>query len=704
VSLRFAALLLAAVLSCAGADSARAAPPPSIVASWVAGVTSSSADLRAKIDPEGPTAAYRFEYLSEAAYSANRAGHPSGDGFEGASLAPALGSGLLGGGTQPLAVSQHIVSLAPETAYRYRPVASSSAGTTIGPEHVLTTRAPTNAAVILDDRGWEMVSPVEKGGGSVGEPETLFGGGDFQAAASGSAVTYGSATAFAEAVGAAPVSQYVSSRGDSGWSARNVSAPLESNAYGDEPDGAPFRIFSPDLRRALMVDGGRCVAAGTCPPNYSLWEGGSFSVLPTLQGLRLAGADPDLRHVVFTAASGLYEWGGASLAALSSVSGAALAAPVGAVSADGGRVYFTAAGNLYLHEGATTYQVDSAEGGGGTFQAASEDGSVAFLTDAGHLYRYLAGGAATDIAPAGGVTGVLGASPSGGDVYYQDGSGLWHWHEGTATEILPGAGIAASSDYPPATATARVSADGAHLAFLSKAEIPPFDNLDAGTESPDTELYLYGPSPGGGPSRLVCPSCNPTGERPRGSASIPGAEVNGSTTAYRPRALSASGNRVFFDTGDRLAVGDTDGGRDVYEWEAQGEGSCTTPPGCVSPVTGGRTTGGRFVDASADGGDVYFISEESLVGSDPGSIDLYDYRTGGGFPQPPTPIPCVGDSCQPPPSPPDELSPGTLVPTSPNPAARYFGPTKRHARKSHPKRKRHRHSSGKNRRRGARRG
>ena len=174
--------------------------------------------------------------------------------------------------------------------------------------------------------------------------------------------------------------------------------------------------------------------------------------------------------------------------------------------------------------------------------------------------------------------------------------------------------------------------------------MPPFDNLDAGTGSPDTELYLYGPPPGGGAPRLVCASCNPTGERPKGSASIPGAEVNGSTLAYRPRALASSGNRVFFETSDRLVIGDSDNRPDVYEWEAGGEGSCGEPEGCVGLVSGGRGSGGSFLDASADGGDVYFSTEESLVHADPGAIDVYDYRVGGGFPEPAEPIICVGDS------------------------------------------------------------
>jgi hypothetical protein len=651
-------------------------------------VTATSARLRAKVDPEGAATTYRFEYLTEAAYEANRKANPKGDGFEGASPAPLSGAAAIGSGSSPVAVAQHVGSLAPLTAYRYRPVASSSAGTAIGPERVFATEAPTNASELLDDRAWEMVSPLDKGGGAIGAPGALFGGGDFQAAAGGGAATYGSATAFGEALGAPPVSQYLSTRGASGWSTANLSPAQESGAYGDEPDGAPFRLFSTDLTRALMLDPSRCAVEGTCPPSYSLWEAGAFASLPTSPGLALEGASPDLHHAVFGAAGGLYEWNGGALQAVSAAPGATLAAPIGAISDDGSKVYFAEAegGPLKLREmGGATKTLPETTGTGAAFQAASGTGEFAYYTVAGTLYRYEAK-AATAKSIASGVVGVLAVSGSGEDVYYQDAAALKRWHEGAVTTIVAGAGVAAPSDYPPATATARLSADGAHLAFLSAAEIPPFDNLDAKTELPDTELYLYGPPPGGGAPRLVCASCNPTGERPQGSTSIPGAQVNGSTLAYRPRALSADGQRVFFDSADRLVPGDTDGRPDVYEWEAEGKGSCTHAPGCVELISGGRSSGGRFVDASAEGTDALFLTEESLLGADPGSVDLYDARAGGGFPEPKAPIPCVGDACQPLPLPPEDPSPGTLVPNAGNPSPRYYHP--KHKKKRHKKKHR----------------
>ena len=149
--------------------------------------------------------------------------------------------------------------------------------------------------------------------------------------------------------------------------------------------------------------------------------------------------------------------------------------------------------------------------------------------------------------------------------------------------------------------------------------------------------------------------------------------------------LSTSGNRVFFESSDDLAPGDTDSRPDVYEWEAQGEGNCATAPGCQSLISGGREGGASFLDASADGSDVYFLTEESLVRSDPGSIDVYDARAGGGFPEPETPLACLADACQQLPAPPEDPTPGTLAPNSGNPPQKYYSSGKAKKKRRCPK-------------------
>jgi hypothetical protein len=633
-------------------------------------------------------------------------------------------------------------------------------------------RAQQNSNLLPDCRGYEMVSPVDKNGGEVEAPGAVAGGGVLQAAAGGGAVTYGSQASFgAGAQGAAPASQYVATRGSGGWSSENITAPLFSDTYNASDEGAPYQLFSADLARGLLLNGDHCrgggggcaVAnpplAGTDAPagyqNYYLREGVGFSALlgslnagyldlgPADFDLRLAGASADLTHVVVStcakltaeatevavgsgcdpAQQNLYEWSsGTGLSLINLLPGqfqgnhhGVLAAQSGAVSPGGARVYWREpGGNLYLRESGDTKQVDADAGGGGTFETASADGAVAFFTVGGHLWRYDDGsGHATDLT-SGGVAGVLGASDGGDYVYYQDGNGLQQWHSGTITEVAPGAGATGSSDYPPTAGTARVSADGTHLLFVSSAYLlVGYDNTDLASPALcgqptgicDSEVYLYDAT---GAGTLTCVSCNPTNGRPIGPSSIPGAIANGtapgSTNSYKPRALSADGKRVFFDSRDALAPTDTNSDADVYQWEAQGEGNCARPSGCVGLISSGRgQDGASFADASADGSDALFLTGESLIRDsagndlDPGSVDLYDARAGGGFLVPSPPIICEGDSC--PVLPPEPVDPTltTLQPGPGNPPVRYHnlnGQKKKKRHKKHHKARHHKRHHG----------
>jgi len=665
-------LVLLLLFGAAVAMPAEAASPPEpeITAAWVSGVTATSAVLQAEVNPEGSSTRYHFEYLTLAAYEANLgAGR---EPFLGAASVPTANNGL-GAGTTPVPVSFSLVApsnpLVPATSYRYRAVAVNNAGTAATAAHTLRTTAPGPPPGLADGRAWEMVSPIDKGGGAVAGPGALFGGGDIQAAGQGGALTYGSATAFGEAPGAPPASQYISTRTASGWVTQNVSQPLVAGGYGDEPDGVPFRIFSEDLARALLLDPRHCELAEACPRSYSLRDSatGALTPLPAqASGMRVLSASSDLGRVIFESEGDAYEWSGGGLVPISLL-------PPGA-------------------------------GAGAVFQVATASGAFVFYTEADHdteadhLYRYdAASEAATDLTPSGEVVGVVGASTSGDTVYYQDGTGLRRWHAGTTTTVALGAGATVPSDYPPATATARVSADGRVLAFLSAAPLT-YNNTDAETGLPDTELYIYDADTGA----LTCASCNPTGERPQGASTIPGALVNGTTTAYRPRALSADGRRLFFDSGDRLSGADTNSSADVYEWEALGEGSCAEAPSCVRLISGGRAEGGTFLDASASGDDAFFLTGDSLVASDPGSIDAYDARVGGGLPEPEPPIPCKGDACQALPSPPEDPTAGTTVEGSPNPPPHYAKERPRHRHRHHKHHRKHRHSHRGHQRRGPR--
>ena len=726
-SLRCGGAVLLTLLCLGGSvSSALAAGPPIAGALWASQVDSRSATLSAEVDPNGSLTSGYFEYTPQATYDAK--------GFTGAKR---ININVIGTEAGMFAVNfPTITGLSADTIYRYRLVLTNGKGQitkpTAAPYPFFRTAPTAGGPLLPDGRGWELVSPIDKNGGGIATPESIAAGGTLQAAAQGGLATYSSASSFAGGQGAPPASQYISTRSSSGWSTQNIIVPIFSGSYDIDSGGAPYRLFSTDLGRSLLLNGKGCRGEATgCPvPNPTLpgtdapagfqnyylrtTSSGGFEALlgPAETGLSgqsasqfevaLAGTSEDLTHVVLascakltaSATSGcpgqanLYEFSGEVLKQLNSLPGATLAAQgATAVSADGSRVYLYEGGNLYLRDGATLKQVDVEAGGGGSFQLASGDGSLAYFTKAGDLYRYGAvANTATKLTTSVDVQGVLGAASNGSNLYYLRSDGLYRCAAANAaaangcdgaTKI---AAAADASDYPPANGTSRVSDDGAKLLFVSTTPLEDhnantYDNTDLGSGEADSEVYLYDAAVG-----LTCVSCNPTNGRPTGPSSIPGAVGNGAgLTAYKPRVLTDGGKRVFFDTGDALIPGDTNtqgagggGVPDVYQWEAQGEGSCTRAEGCVSILSSGRdATPSLFADASADGSDAYFLTGSSLVGRDPGAIDLYDARIGGGLPEGGEGIPCEGDSCQALPPEPTEPTLTTLLSGPGNPPVHY---------------------------------
>jgi hypothetical protein len=120
--------------------------------------------------------------------------------------------------------------------------------------------------------------------------------------------------------------------------------------------------------------------------------------------------------------------------------------------------------------------------------------------------------------------------------------------------------------------------------------------------------------------------------------------------------MSSDGSRIFFDSPDPLTPGVISSPpipiglfgeitfiQNVYEWEADGTGSCATSGGCVYVISDGQsTTGSALGSTTPSGNDVFFTTEDQLVPQDTdGYDDIYDARVGGGFPAPATPpAPC----------------------------------------------------------------
>jgi hypothetical protein len=335
--------------------------------------------------------------------------------------------------------------------------------------------------------------------------------------------------------------------------------------------------------------------------------------------------------------------------------------------------------------------------------------TVGSLSGGAELSEYdLATGSSQPIA--GGVEGVVGASEDLSRIYFlssqvlsgaqvnnegqkaQSGAPNLYLDEGGAITYIAtlnanessfsgGAPVATTIDGAPGNRSSRVSGDGLHLAFTSGAQLSEYDNTVTGSGEPAEEVYLYDAVPGG-PGDLHCVSCNPSGERPSArkiaaqnglAASYQAADLPVWSESLRAsRVLSASGNRLFFESVDPLVLADTNGKKDVYEWErSSGSQACTeagaelyapSADGCLSLISSGTSPeDSELTDASAEGEDVFFITGSSLLPGDPGLVDMYDARIGGGFAEPVATGACEGEACQGPIAPPNDPTPGSAT-------------------------------------------
>jgi hypothetical protein len=475
----------------------------------------------------------------------------------------------------------------------------------------------------------------------------------------------------------------------------------------DEVPGVDYCVgyagASADFKRMIFVARGGLDPSVPSVAGYSLYEWSE-------EGLELVSVLPG--EITATPAEGTSFGGGGVIDNSNPSCGVANANFHRAISSDGSRVFWTDASlgvpRLFARiDGTETIQLDVPEGvpavaAGGEFRGASEDGSKVFFTNpqalttgassGGDLYSYdfdlPQGGRLADLAPGGQVLGVLGVSEAGDYVYFvgkgvldagatAGAANLYAWHAGGTPRFVAtlsnGAPDSASWSTAPGQQTARVTPDGGHVAFISNEMLTGFDNTVEGSpgcvvqandelagDADCAEVFLYDYEA----DDLTCASCNSSGARPTGPGLLP----TWSTPYEQPRYL-LDGGRLFFESYDPLALHDTNGKSDVYEFHSVGAGGCSTESstfseqtgGCVSPVSSGDSGDhSYFVDASSDGRDVFFSTRQGLVPWDEdGRFDVYDARIGGGFPPPAVPSSCAGEGCRPSVSPPGVDVPGS---------------------------------------------
>ncbi len=687
-----------------GADETFTTQPPALIeAEWASEARSTSVTLHASINPFGVATEYRFVY------------GPCAGGGECSVPLPAeqLGSAKTD-------VEQHVQGLTAGQAYHYRVITTNTiAGkqeTEEGEERVFTTQTGGEAG-LPDSRQWELVSPPDKHGASLlGTNEKQF----IQAAAGGGGIAYlATAPTERQPQGNGAVMQILARRSGTGWSSLDLEVP-HTFPVGVR-DQVPYVAFSPDLGLAVLQPLGsfepalskeateqtaylRETTTGLFMPLVTPADDTTEPLIPfgeeagegqckeVVCGPEFKGASPDLSHVVLgPAANGrvapllqgapaesLYEWAAGKLALVSELPksnppqtngqptlGGFIGTVTGhAVSSDGSRVFWSEneatgpAPFLFMRDMPLGETIEIG-GAGAQFEGANAAGTLVFYS--GTECEVLVGGAGLECRPvtSEGEDGtVLASSEDGSWVYFRQGESIYvrHGHE-PARLVATGIGNIRPSTVIPALLPQvdpwRASPDGEWFTFMSDSSLTGYDNHDALTGQPDEEVYLYSAAAG----RLVCASCDPTGQRPQGSttlnfavygttgwqqqplaATIPGwAPYAPRYAPYDPRFLSDSG-RLFFNAVGGLVPRDVNGQVDVYELEPSGVGSCTTSTqtgtvvyapaaaGCVALISSGESDEESvFEDASESGEDVFFLSSSRLSTADlDGTLSVWD--------------------------------------------------------------------------------
>jgi hypothetical protein len=614
--------------------------PPETNTLAAADLTETSAVLRGTVNPFGLQTTYYFEYGPTAAYG---------------SRAPA-GVEVAGQGHGTKAVSHIVSGLTAGTTYHFRLVASSSAGSEAGPDRTFTTVA-SGAAVV---RRYEQVTPPDKEGaaitshlGSLASPD---GNGITYITKSGS----NSSPIFARSMAI---------RGSTDWKGRiDLDPPLNEGAGGFLIH--PTLAVSSDSTHALVAsnraltpgaveNGGNLYLLDITSGKYQLIgasgaEGAFNSFVGTLTNNVFQAGAPDFSWIVFSTSvpmlpgapkNAIYRWTQAAGLEVVSVlpDGAATSTVHGnalytyhAVSADGTRIFFTGYGGaeegVFLHEvGAGTRVVshlsgDPASVEPGILLGTDENGRYAFLVspakltadapgEAHDLYRYDAANGGLEYLKAqaylnllenssGRVTegGSFGIGSDGDTVYFLGGgstTGFQVWHDGAVHTV------SSTMNLQMIGGQERPSPDGRYYVFSESV-------------SESGKLLLYD----AGTNQLTCVTCLSDGTS--FEAELPAKYGYDTVVNNRlPRAVSNDGT-VYFDTTARLVASDVNGTRDVYSYHG---GSFTL----LSP--GDQPFNAYLADVSESGNDVFFTTEQKLVGRDNDkTTDIYDARINGGLP------------------------------------------------------------------------
>jgi hypothetical protein len=605
------------------------AVPPKVTSRPVSDRGANSAVLSGSVNPFGQQTIYHFEYGATAAYGNSTPSGGAGAGYDFRSVSTALSN------------------LAAATTYHYRLVAQNATGTTASADATFRTRVQSEPT-----RAYEQVTPVDKHG------MTLSVIGPYQAALDGNAILYsGRSAANLPGTASSTVSvAYAALRGASGWDLRQLDVAQLIN-YTEAANFESTYAISADFTHAF-VSGLAALTPGAVEGTRSLYRRdlatGSLELVATGMtygefnqvGLgQYYGGTRDFSRILFTAQASLtpealpgfehlYEWTtGQGLQLISkktdgsqfSAQSAANRPPVMQfTSSDASRVYMAAYDGVYVRENGVTSLV-SAPGQFTELLGVSPDGRYAVYWDfiTRDVYRYDRESDTTQfVSTVGGnfTNTYLGMSADGSSIFWESENvtELYVWHGGVERQF------AVSDDiygYFRDSGTA-ISPNGRYFEFSSASLVDQsYDNrntlacADGNAPNRCTEVYLYDTQE----ESVNCISCPGDGSRSTGQASI----RSGATISRKGPLTVNDKGQTFFDTPTSLVAADSNGRRDVYEFR---DGDLRL----ISPGTGDYEA--RLADVSGDGDDVFFSTEEGLVGQDTDrELDVYDARINGGI-------------------------------------------------------------------------
>jgi hypothetical protein len=653
------------------------ASPPAVVTLPASGITAQGATLNGRVTPFGASTTFYFEYGETPSY-----------GYR----APIAPEGLAGAGRIGVGVSRTIGDLTAETTYHFRLVAKNAIGVALGPDSSFTTG--TNG---VTPRVYEQVSPADKQG------QTLNLTQNFQAAAMGNSASFVAGNASPGAVAAPAAVHLLSTRSTGGWGTLAIDPPA-TTTYSQSAADALTGNISEDLAHSLVLSN-RVLAPGAVAERQNLYirdnRSGTYTFVTTLslsqvslflhgQGSVLYSASENWEKVVIEVSEALttegtqgvallYQYSTAGLKVVSRLPGGTPIASGGggsvrAMSSDGDRLAFSASGGgVYLRENEVSTAVSVSQRPGDTsavqparYIDSSSDGRYLFFqsqnespltTDApeapGDIYRFDAdSGSLLYLEGTGGISAqplTQGSSPVSSDgstlIYtgvFEGAEGLFRWRDGASRVLIPIFEPEALKGRTENASKKSLSDNGRWLVLDSSQ---PLTGQSSANQSAcsirPTNYQLQGNCPqifrvDTTNASIVCVSCMPDGSPPAGISDIGTAPLG----LHEDRPVDDDGD-VFFDTPNPLVSEDANGGQDVYEFS-----------GNSSTLVSGAEPGHEsfFADASVGGNDLFFFTDEELVGQDRDAyMDVYDARRGGGIASQeagPAILTCSGEECR----------------------------------------------------------